>query len=397
LGNGIFIALLNPAISAIFAGGFFILWRHQPERRYIGMIAFSYVAAACGYVLQSITLPFGVALTKLASNTFFVIAAYTMALGILVKFGRKVPHAALGVMSFAGLATLSWFLFVQPDMAWRVLAINFALAGMCFVMAAEIRPVKDKIFADRLLMVALLVNGVNFAVRPIAIIAFTGPPASDGDIFMSLYWITTAVTHAFNSVLLAVCLMTGIAMEVIGRLRKDVLSDPLSGVLNRRGFEECGNALLASAAADDEAISLVLADLDRFKNINDNYGHPVGDRVIAAFGTTLRELAGERAVIGRIGGEEFAIMLPGRALAEAQVFAETARVSFANVAIAGVPKGTSFTASFGLAEREAGDDTLSRMLGRADVALYQAKDNGRNQVCVFSVSMLPVERRRAAG
>lgn len=395
MGNGIFIALLNPAISAIFAGGFFILWRHQRERRYIGILAFSYFAAACGYLLQSVTLPAGVALTKLASNTFFVVTAYTMALGILEKFGRKVPHVALGSMSGAGLAVLSWFLFVQPDMGCRVLAINFTLAGMCFVIAAELRAVGGKVFVDRLLMVALLVNGCNFLVRPVVIIAFVGPPVSDGDIFMSLYWITTAVTHAFNSVLLAICLMTGIALEVIGRLRKDALNDPLSGVLNRRGFEESGNALLGRRDAESAPTSLVLADLDHFKDINDNYGHAVGDRVIAAFGTTLRELAKDGAVVGRIGGEEFAIILPGCDSAQAQAFAESARISFGNVAIAGVPKAASFTASFGIAERETADDTLSRMLDRADVALYRAKDDGRNQVCVFSHSMVLAAPRRA--
>lgn len=396
MGNGIFIALLNPAISAIFAGGFFILWRHQRERRYIGLLAFSYFAAACGYLLQSVTLPFGVALTKLASNTFFVVTACMMALGILGKFGRKVPHLALGLMSGAGLAVLSWFLFVQPDMGWRVLAINFTLAGICLVIAAELRAVKDKIFVDRVLMVALAVNACNFLVRPIVIIAFVGPPVSDGDIFMSLYWITTAVTHAFNSVLLAICLMTGIALEVIGRLRKDALSDPLSGLLNRRGFEERGNARLARRVAEHAPTSLVLADLDHFKDINDKYGHAVGDRVIAAFGTTLRELAGEGAITGRIGGEEFAVILPGRGSAQAQSFAESVRISFANVAIAGLAKATSFTASFGISEWEEGD-TLSRMLDRADVALYRAKDNGRNNVCVFSDSMISTAPRHAFG
>lgn len=392
MGTGIYIALLNPAISAIFAAGFFYLWRHQRERGYIAILALSYVAAACGFVLQSTDLPFGAPVSKLLSNTFFVATAYLMAVGILGKFGRRPPHAVFGIIGAVGLGTLSWYLFVEPDITRRVLAINLTLAGMCLTIAAGLRSVPGKIFVDRLLMVALAINGLNFLVRPLVIIIFTGPPAGDGDIFITLYWITTAVTHAFNSVLLAICLMTGIALEVIAQLRRDALNDQLSGVLNRRGFEERAEKVLRQA----ECVSLVLADLDRFKSINDGFGHAGGDRVIAAFGTMLRDLSGEDAVVGRIGGEEFAVLLPGRGTDAALALAESVRHSFGAVAIAGLPKGASFTASFGVAGHEEGD-TLSTLLARADTALYQAKDNGRNQVRLYSGAVAPDRRRRATG
>lgn len=392
MGKGIFIALLNPAISAIFAGGFFILWRYQRERRYIGVLALSYLACTCGFLLQCVTLPVGTELTKLASNSFFVITAYTMAAGILDRFGRRPPHVALSLLGVGGLLALSWFLFVEPDMSWRVLAINVALAGISLVAAAELRQVPGKSFVDRLLMVTLLLAGINLLVRPLAIIAIVGPPAGEGDVFMSVYWIATSVSHAFYSVLLAVCMITAIALDVIGKLQSDALSDPLSGLLNRRGFEERGSEILARSSIGGMPVALVLTDLDHFKRINDTYGHACGDRVIAAFARLLRDAAGQEGVAGRIGGEEFAVILPGCGLASARLFAEGVRASCGGVMVAGVSTGTSITASFGVAEWME-DESLTALLGRADVALYQAKHGGRDRVAIVSGAVTMPERR----
>lgn len=392
MGKGIFIALLNPAISAIFAGGFFLLWRHQRERRYIGVLAGSYLAGTCGFLLQSVSLPVGMELTKLASNTLFVITAYTIAAGILGRFGRRPPHLALSLFGLGGLLILSWFLFVEPDMSRRVFAINFALAGMSLVVAAELRQVPRKNFVDQLLMVALVVAGINFLVRPLVIIAIVGPPAGDGDIFLSLYWISTSVSHAFFSVLLAICLITAIALDVIGKLQSDALSDPLSGLLNRRGFEERGSDVLACSSLSGMPVALVLADLDHFKSVNDTYGHACGDRVIATFAGLLRDAGGQEGVAGRIGGEEFAVVLPGSGLASARLFAESVRTSLGGAIVPGLPTETPVTASFGVVERLKGE-TLSALLIRADVALYQAKHDGRDRVMVMPGAAAIQERR----
>jgi diguanylate cyclase (GGDEF)-like protein len=156
-------------------------------------------------------------------------------------------------------------------------------------------------------------------------------------------------------------------------------TDPLTGVLNRRGFIE--HALrLGERCAPRSAVTLMMFDLDRFKSINDRYGHATGDSALKLFAEVLR--GGMRAsdVIGRFGGEEFAAIVPGdRKVAES--IGERIRAAFEKVAVTvdGYPVGG--TVSIGAASAPAPLAGLDRLLQRADAALYAAKHAGRNRMC----------------
>jgi diguanylate cyclase (GGDEF)-like protein len=158
-------------------------------------------------------------------------------------------------------------------------------------------------------------------------------------------------------------------------------TDTLSGLLNRRGFEGRAANALQDADRRSMPISLVICDIDHFKSINDSFGHAGGDRVIAALAGFLSSTVRSHHAAGRIGGEEFAIVLPDADLAAARLFAEGARSAFAALAIDGLPAGRRFTASFGVAERRPGEG-FSELLARADAALYVAKKEGRDRVRV---------------
>ena len=138
-------------------------------------------------------------------------------------------------------------------------------------------------------------------------------------------------------------------------------------------------------------VALVIADLDHFKSINDSFGHASGDRVIETFAGFLREAAAEHHVAGRIGGEEFAIILPGTNLAAARLFAEGARSAFGALPIDCLPANHRCTASFGVAELHPAED-FSDLLRRADEALYQAKGSGRDCVRISIGSVAPGSR-----
>ncbi len=128
-------------------------------------------------------------------------------------------------------------------------------------------------------------------------------------------------------------------------------------------------------------VTLIMCDLDHFKAVNDTFGHAVGDRLIALFATTLRETASRHHVLGRIGGEEFAAVLPGSNLAAGRLFAENARAAFAGAHVDGIGPEGGFTASFGVAEMEIAE-TPAAFTARADAALYDAKRSGRDCVRV---------------
>jgi two-component system, cell cycle response regulator len=135
-------------------------------------------------------------------------------------------------------------------------------------------------------------------------------------------------------------------------------------------------------------------DLDRFKAINDERGHAAGDDVLRALAATVKEVVRLSDVSGRLGGEEFAVLLPETTARDAVVMAERLRAAIVGVRVptGGVP--IRFTASFGVAEFNEHDGSLDALIARADAALYQAKRDGRNRVHLSTrnLAALPAER-----
>jgi diguanylate cyclase (GGDEF)-like protein len=160
-------------------------------------------------------------------------------------------------------------------------------------------------------------------------------------------------------------------------IKSDALIDTLSGLFNRRGFEPRALRAMARQAAGKPA-AIILSDLDHFKSINDLFGHSSGDLIIRHFADVLKEEAPGGSIIARLGGEEFAIMLPSGA-AVAHELAEEIRTAFNQTAPDIMSGEASPTASFGVAiARE--DENLQALMDRADRALYRAKGDGRDRV-----------------
>ncbi|WP_095084035.1 GGDEF domain-containing protein [Mesorhizobium sophorae] len=377
--TGLFIALLNPTIALALGAAFLVLWSYQRHRPYLAVLAISYGLSAVGFLLQYFTLPFGMQLTKLTSNICFTVAGCCLSSAIIHRYGRKVPYVGIGVLAGGGLASFCWLLFVAPDLTWRILAMNFAFGGISLLVAAELRPVRRNGPTENILFVLSLLSGLNFFVRTLVVVIAHGPFTSYDGFYASSYWTTALLSHALLSLLIALCLFSAAALDVMKALKTETYTDPLSGLLNRRGFEEQGMQLLRHCATARFPVALVLADLDHFKALNDVHGHAAGDRVIADFASKLRLAAGTRGVAGRIGGEEFAVLLPLSDLAAARLFAEAVRTVYSAGQVDGLPAGTKVTASFGVAARN-GDEALEPLMRRADDALYKAKKNGRDSV-----------------
>ncbi|TPI71123.1 GGDEF domain-containing protein [Mesorhizobium sp. B2-8-9] len=377
--TGLLIALLNPTIALALGAAFLVLWSYQRHRPYLAVLGASYCLSAPGFLLQYFTLPIGVALTKLVSNICFTIAACCLASAIIARYGRRVPYVGIGIVTGGGLAAFIWFMFVQPDLTWRVLVMNFGFGALSLLVGAELRTVRHNGPTEKILLVLSLLSGLNFIARTLVVVIAHGPfPSYDG-FYGSSYWTTALLSHALLSLLTALCLFTAAALDVMRALKDETHTDPLSGILNRRGFEERANLLLDQCGKAGFPVALVLADLDHFKALNDQHGHEAGDRVIADFAAKLRSATGARGAAGRIGGEEFAVLLPLSDLASARLFAEAIRAFYSAGAIEGLPPGVRVTASFGVAARS-GREGLMPLMRRADEALYKAKKNGRDSV-----------------
>lgn len=375
----LFISLLNPAIALTLATAFLILWTYQRQRVYLALMVAAYVGSAAGFLLQHFTLPIGFQWSRMLSVTCFTVAAFGLSAAIVARYGRPIPWKALVIFGFGGIAAVYWFMFMQPNLTWRVLSVNFAFGGISLVVAAELGAVPNKGPVERILTVLALLSGVNFIVRTLMIIVLYGPYTSYDGFYESIYWTTALLSHAVLSLLIALSLFTAEALDLMRALRSESLTDPLSGLLNRRGFEAKASALLETCARTGLQVALIVADLDRFKALNDRHGHAAGDRVIAEFAMRLRTAAGSRAIAGRLGGEEFAVLLPMADPAAARLFAEAVRTVFSAEAIDGLPREVRVTASFGIAARSA-DESLVELTRRADEALYHAKRGGRDGV-----------------
>ncbi|WP_375502911.1 GGDEF domain-containing protein [uncultured Jatrophihabitans sp.] len=168
---------------------------------------------------------------------------------------------------------------------------------------------------------------------------------------------------------------------LVGELRAMASTDAKTGLLTYRAWSEQANGSLTRCQDAGRPAALVLLDLDHFKQLNDTYGHAEGDRALAAIGAILAEEVRAQDCVGRYGGEEFVIFLPGVGEERAVEIAHRLRDR-----IAGTTGGAAVTGSFGVAALAPELGTLEQLIDDADTAMYRAKDRGRNTVCAASAA-----------
>ncbi|MGQ9368867.1 sensor domain-containing diguanylate cyclase [Azospirillum sp. A39] len=165
-------------------------------------------------------------------------------------------------------------------------------------------------------------------------------------------------------------------------LRDLAAKDPLTGILNRRSFMDLARQRLARARRRGEPLSMLVLDVDHFKRVNDRYGHAAGDEALRLIAGGCQRLLREHDVLGRLGGEEFVACLSGTTADEACVVAERLRRSLSRIAVPGPGGPFRLTASIGVAGVDESVDTVEAAIHNADLALYRAKNAGRNRVAV---------------
>ena len=170
------------------------------------------------------------------------------------------------------------------------------------------------------------------------------------------------------------------------KLKEMTLRDPLTNLYNRRYFESIIEELMSLSIREKESLCLIMLDIDKFKNINDSYGHDIGDEVLKRLADNLLNLLRQSDVITRIGGEEFAIVFPNTSIDGAYKTSEKIRKAVENLEIK-IKENIliNFTVSIGITIFDDNTDKdVHSILKRADIALYEAKDTGRNKVVIFN-------------
>lgn len=377
-----FILAINLVIAALFALAFLLVALTNRSDRVALWFALAYVFGIA-YVFCEFVLPTQ-SYAKIAYVVGFMAflgAVTAVSIGITRRYNRPVPWLLIGV-AVAGFGVTNWLAFdLERDSMVRMMGYQAPYAFMQALAAWVVLRSRRRQPIDLALMALFSLSALQFLSKPLVanLTGGTGGTAQE-------YLVTT---YALYSQSLGAVLQVATGLVMLMLLVRDMLvditakseTDALSGLYNRRGFEERAIPLLAAARSDKVPVSVVIADLDAFKAINDTFGHDRGDEVIVAFARLIRDQAPKRAIVSRIGGEEFAVVLPSANAAMARLYAETVRSSFAGLAIAGLPSDFRCTASFGVAESD-GEVSLSDLRRRADAALYAAKRGGRDRVCV---------------
>jgi len=239
----------------------------------------------------------------------------------------------------------------------------------------------------------LFAHGALFLLRtPLALVLPWSPTTQ---VFDSV-WLTVLSFEALLFTIAIAFILLAMAKERTElRHKTAALVDPLTGIANRRAFLEEVLALSKRQQAEGRSAAVLLADLDHFKSINDRFGHAVGDHVLQIFAAAASAKLGPYDLIGRLGGEEFAMVIYDAGHDKGLAIAERIRMSFETAAADVNGRAIGGTVSMGMALAESSLFDIPALLAQADEALYCAKERGRNRVEVASLQLV-LDRAEAA-
>ncbi|MEE4329746.1 MAG: GGDEF domain-containing protein [Wenzhouxiangella sp.] len=334
-----------------------------------------------GHLMQTLDVPVPDWFAATSANALIGLGHGMILLGVQSYLGRRPMHllVGLGVASIILASALipevreSLRLRIILNSGWYILAD--VLAGMMLWRAHVplLRRYHLAAALPMLLFAAFLAARLGYAViSPALTSSFVEDPFQLAAFLLHLVFIFV-VTMA-----LTIILFREKEIEVMSVARKD----PLTGLHNRLSLGEFSEQALAEALRSGEPLSVVLLDIDHFKRFNDDFGHQTGDAILKSVAERLAGVLRDSDAAFRLGGEEFIIVLPRATVAQATQVAERIRSSLADAANAVAADAVRLTASFGVVEWTAPDETWDGLIGRADTALYQAKHDGRDRVVV---------------
>lgn len=325
-----------------------------------------------GVVLVTLRDAIPASLSIVAGNAMIIIGTWYWMVGTNRFLGLR---ARPGVWQFAvglSIAVVAWFYAVQPSFIVRSVAICTVLFALTVVHAIKLLRQPRYTYASRFLSYALMASAADWLLRMFgAVGGWISPGLFEPSGFNALV----------NGIQTVTCLLILVGFVLLAsdgvRHEFELLAarDSLTGALMRRAWNAAAVAEVERSRRHHRTLSLIAMDLDHFKQINDAHGHAVGDQVLVNFVALVEQHLRGADQLGRMGGEEFVLLLPETSLEDALLVAERIRQ-----AVQTLEKPCPVTVSMGVAHLTPSDTTMETMLERADAALYRAKARGRNQV-----------------
>ena len=317
------------------------------------------------------------------ANTAVALALACMAISFRAFYG--MPERRLALLGIAALAGLTgfWFTFIVPSLQWQIILRELLRAVLLATTAravfrregpsARVPRLTGTLFA--LATLAMLVRASHELLWPIQLAEVMKPAPVNLLCLGVLVVLPLLATVGF----LLMCTERG--QEELERTAR---LDFLTGIFNRRAIDDLASRAISAARRHGTPLAIMILDLDHFKRINDAHGHEVGDRALLEAVLRMREAMRAEDLVGRLGGEEFVVVMPDMELASAYAAAERLRRNFSDRPMF-ISSGSErieimVTVSIGVAALEPGDQLFSHVLRRADQAMYAAKAGGRNLV-----------------
>lgn len=375
------VQLIIPGITTVFSLGFSCAWVYDKRLGYLRFLATSFGAFALGSAVQICHLPDEWKLNALVSATFYVLSIQLLAEGVLRRAGlhfRLATHATMFTLAIGGMY---YFSFVVSNLLVRIYILNLGAGLLMLFTAARFRTRCNGRTINHVLLWVLLIFGASFLVRtPLTVIQPL--PHNTVPFAQTIFWVLLQISLALMGAVLGLVLLAAAMSDVIDRLVLERDLDSLTETLNRRAFERLAGRRIADKKS--YPLALVAFDIDNFKSINDRYGHAAGDAVLRQFSAILRTAVRETDVVGRIGGEEFVLLLPATDRKFAYRIAERSRIVLESSRFGEIDATLRVTTSAGIAAYRPGEG-VAALLARADHLLYAAKHAGRNRVLTESL------------
>ena len=371
------LSLITPALATLFAGLFAFLWLRDRSRLHVLGFAVGYTCFVASFVLVIVlfdgrSVPVSVAVNMIAGSgsaaISWSVARRTRQPSPLLAYGAIILVSSV-LVAFAAMAGKPSVLLLAQNNASALIT---ALGALVLWQAGSRRTL------DRAMVWVMALLAAHGLTRPLQVMLFEGAPASLDFGLTALQAINVVLMGLFSSAIAMLFLAT-IVRDDMDRERAEAMRDQLSGLPSRAAFERQAKALFYRAQEEALPVSLLVCDIDHFKAVNDTWGHSAGDKVIAAFGHLISDKIRPDDCAGRVGGEEFCVLVWNCDERGAASLADRLRISFAAAPIDGVARDHRFTASFGVAQWLPGE-TYANVFVRADAALYTAKRGGRNMV-----------------
>jgi diguanylate cyclase (GGDEF)-like protein len=367
-------------ILAIFALAFGILYFFNRRHPFSGWVAIGYSAALVGYLIDSTRTSATSIGWIYVSTSMFWIFSLGIAKAIHVRCNALFPNILAAIILVLAGAAFTWLSFVVPDIAKRSVLVN-VVAGILLALALPPLWKTGEKLIDGALFGVIASVAATFVIRVVVVYILLGLTLTEQGYAQSTYAWIFHFTSGICALALAVVLLYAVGHDMVLHFHGQSNRDPLTGLLNRRGLKGLFNAAPDQNKGAIYVRSMIIFDVDHFKQINDKYGHAAGDRVLQRIAKIASGLCEEYGQVARTGGEEFAILTDWIPAETGQFLAQHICDSLRFIAHPELESKQKVTASFGLAVLSDAD-SLHDAMDRADQALYNAKRNGRNQVAL---------------